>query len=134
MEDAAAVLAGSRYLNLGTYRRSGTVVDTPLWFAKRGDQLIAFTQAGSGKLKRLRASPRARVAACDVRGRLEGPWLEARAQIVADPVRAEAGLDVLRRRYGWQFRALELGARLSGRRRTWTVLEIELLAAARTGS
>jgi len=134
MDEAAALLARSRYLNLGTYRRSGAVVDTPLWFAARGALLVAFTQATSGKLKRLRASPRARVAACDVRGKAEGPWLEARARIVSDPVRAEADLDLLRERYGWQFRALELGARLSGRRRTWAVLEIELLAASPTGS
>jgi len=61
---AAELLTRSRYLNLGTYRRSGTVVDTPLWFAARGNVLVAFTQRGSGKVKRLRTSPRARVAAC----------------------------------------------------------------------
>ena len=134
MLDAAAFEARSRYLNLGTYRRSGAAVDTPLWFALRAGELVVFTQGGSGKVKRLRASPRARVAPCDVRGRLEGEWQAARAQIVADRASAEAGLDALRARYGWQFRALETFARLSGRRRSWVVIEIALENGARGGS
>jgi uncharacterized protein len=134
MLDAAGYLARSRYLNLGTYRRSGAVVDTPLWFAARNGRLVAFTQAGSGKVKRLRASPRARVAPCDVRGRLRGEWQAARVQIAGDAQRAEAGLDALRARYGWQFRVLEAIARLGGRRRSWAVIEIELGAGPSAGS
>ena len=134
MLDASAFEARFRYLNLGTYRRSGAVVDTPLWFALRSGVLVVFTQDGSGKVKRLRASPRARVAPCDVRGRLEGEWQAARAQIVPDRARAEAGIDALRARYGWQFRVLETFARLSGRRRSWVVIEIALDGAERAGS
>jgi hypothetical protein len=132
---AAALLARSRYLNLGTYRRSGALVETPLWFALRADGiLVAFTQAGSGKVKRLRAMPSVRVAPCDARGQLRGPWQEARAQLAPDPARARAGLDALRARYGWQFRLLELGATLSGRRKGWVVIELELPASARGSS
>jgi hypothetical protein len=135
MADAAALLARSRYLNLGTYRRSGAVVDTPLWFALRADGIVvAFTQAGSGKVKRLRAMPSVRVAPCDARGRLRGSWQEAHAQLAPDPARTAAGLDALRARYGWQFRLLELGATLASRRRGWVVIEIELSAGARGGS
>src|SRR5262249_14159414 len=126
-DTAAALAERSRYLNLGTYRRSGAVIDTPLWFAVMGMNLVAFTQRASGKVRRLALTPRARVAACDVRGKLRGEWREARAHVIADPARAEAALDALRARYGWQFRALELPARLTGRRRGWAVLEIELL-------
>jgi PPOX class probable F420-dependent enzyme len=128
MRDTAAALAArSRYLNLGTFRRSGARVDTPLWFALLGPALVAFTQGASGKVKRLRATPRVRVAACDARGALRGDWLEGRARVIADPLRAEAALAALRDRYGWQFRLLELFARLGGRRRGWAVLEIELV-------
>jgi PPOX class probable F420-dependent enzyme len=127
MTDPAATLeAQSRYLNLSTFRRDGSAVDTPLWFAARDGRLLAFTHAGSGKVKRLRRSPRARVAPCDLRGRPLGPALEASARLVDDAARAESIFAALRRRYGWQFRLLELGARLGGRRRAWTALEIEL--------
>jgi|SRR5262245_53417423 len=134
MLDASAFEGQSRYLNLGTWRRSGEVVDTPLWFARQAGALVVFTQGGSGKVKRLRASPRARVAPCDVRGRLLGEWQAARAQVVPDRARAEAGIDALRARYGWQFRILEAFARLSGRRRTWAVIEIALENAPLGGS
>jgi PPOX class probable F420-dependent enzyme len=86
--------------------------------------LVAFTQAASGKVKRLRALPRVRVAPCDARGGLLGPWQEAHAQLAPDPARAQAGLSALRARYGWQFRLLELGATLAGRRKGWVVIEI----------
>jgi hypothetical protein len=119
-----AALLRSNYLNLGTYRRSGASVDTPVWFAAHGRELVAFTQRESGKVKRLRNSARARIAACDARGRLTGPWLEVTARVIEDPERAEAAIGALRRRYGLQFRALEFFARLAGRRRSWAVLEI----------
>ena len=119
-----AALLRSSYLNLGTFRRSGAAVDTPVWFAAHGRVLVAFSQRESGKVKRLRNSPRARIAACDVRGRLTGPWLEVSARVIEDPERAEAALGALRARYGLQFRLLELFARLTGRRKGWAVLEL----------
>jgi len=119
-----AALLRSRYLNLGTYRRSGAIVDTPLWFAPHGRVLVAFTQRGSGKVKRLHNSPRARIAACNARGGLTGPWIDVAARVIEEPERAEAAIGALRARYGLQFRTLELLAWLAGRRRGWAVLEI----------
>jgi PPOX class probable F420-dependent enzyme len=134
VDSAAEWPTRSRYLSLGTYRRSGAVVDTPLWFADFGGALVAFTQRESGKVKRLRRTARARVAPCDVRGRLRGDWQEARAQVVSDPARAERAIAALRARYGWQFRLLEGFARLSGRRSGWAVIEIVPVAGAPAGT
>jgi PPOX class probable F420-dependent enzyme len=41
-----------------------------------------YTEADSWKVKRIRNNPRVRVAVCNVRGTVKGPWLDATAAIV----------------------------------------------------
>ncbi|OMQ16216.1 hypothetical protein A7K94_0204055 [Modestobacter sp. VKM Ac-2676] len=98
-----APLPDSRYVSLTTFRRSGEPVSTPVWAAPSGEALVVWTNAGSGKVKRLRHTTRVTVAPCDVRGRVQGPAVEASAELLDRsewPVAARA----LRRRYGWQWR------------------------------
>jgi PPOX class probable F420-dependent enzyme len=83
--DRAAELDRHRYLILATYRASGAEVATPVWFAAVDGTLYVFTVGDSGKVKRLRRSSRARVAPCDMRGTVTGPWRDATASIAADP-------------------------------------------------
>jgi PPOX class probable F420-dependent enzyme len=115
-----------RYVSLATFRRDGTTVATPVWFAAVDGLLYVFTAGDSGKVKRLRNNPRARVAPCDVRGRIEGEWHDATARVVSDPVTIGRVRAAVRAKYGWQVRLLDLGAWLSGRirRRAW--IEIAL--------
>jgi len=58
---------GARYLSLATFKRDGSEVPTPVWFAELDGSLYAFSERRAGKIKRLRNSPRARVAICDGR-------------------------------------------------------------------
>ena len=120
MSDVAA-LDRHRYVSLATFRRDGTTVVTPVWFAAIGERLYVFTAGESGKVKRLRNSPRARVAPCDARGRLEGGWRHATARIVTDAALIQRAWTAMRAKYGWQLRLLDLFARLTGRilRRAW---------------
>ena len=105
-----------RYVALTTWRRDGTPVATPVWFAPLGDGRLAIvTDAEAGKRKRLRNDPRCTVAACDVRGKVHGPELPARAEVVDDPARMRPGLLALAARYGMQWRALNLPRRLRRR-------------------
>lgn len=105
-------LAQSRYLNLESYRRDGTPVRTPLWFAAAPDgTLFIYSRADAFKIKRLRRDPRCRIAACDMRGGVTGPWLEASAAIVAD-AEAARGMALLDRRYWPWKQLLGLAARL----------------------
>ncbi len=119
-------LTDERYLNLATFRRTGAAVETPVWFAALDGKLYVFSAADAGKVKRLRNSPRARVAACDLRGRLRGDWLDASARIVTDSATIERALAALHAKYGFQMRLADFFSRLTGRidRRAW--LEIEL--------
>jgi PPOX class probable F420-dependent enzyme len=117
----AAELDRHHYVSLATFRRNGTPAATPVWFAAADGKLYVFTAGEAGKVKRLRQSPRARVAPCDSRGGLRGDWQDATARMVTDTTviaRAEAAV---RRKYGWQSRMLDLFSRLSGRftRRAW---------------
>jgi PPOX class probable F420-dependent enzyme len=119
-------LRPQRYVSLATFRRDGREVRTPVWFAEVGGRFYVFTAGDSGKVKRLRASRRARVAACDARGGIHGPWHDATARIVDDRPSIERAHAALRSKYGWQVRLLDLGSRLAGRikRRAW--IEIAL--------
>jgi len=79
------VLQGERYLNLESFRKSGQGVRTPVWFASEpgNTSLYVYSTADSGKAKRIRRSGVVRVAPCDARGKVTGPWIDAQASIVA---------------------------------------------------
>ncbi len=80
-----------RYMVLATFRRTGAEVRTPVWFAATDGKLYLFTAGESGKVKRLRHSSRARVAASDMRGRVHGEWWDVAARIVTEPRVIAAG-------------------------------------------
>ena len=112
----ASMLDHARYFSLATFRKNGNAVATPVWFARgvnSGDYFV-FSAGDAGKIKRLRRSDQAKVAACDARGRLLGDWLAARAEIVDQDGVAEA-LAALRGKYGWLMWATDGLSRLSGR-------------------
>ena len=121
-----ATLDRQRYLNLATFRRNGRAVETPVWFALREDRLYVFTDGTSGKVKRLRANPRIRVAPCDVRGKLKGDWVEGEGRIVDEPASVEAAYAVLRRKYGLHMRVIDFFSGLAGRISRRAILELEL--------
>jgi PPOX class probable F420-dependent enzyme len=104
--------AGQRYMNLTTFRRDGRAVATPVWFVVHEGRLYVYTEAASGKAKRVRANGRAQVAPSDVRGRPLGPFVPAGArQVREDALRAHLE-DAFRHKYGWQYRLFALVAAL----------------------
>ena len=114
------------YLSLATFRRSGKAVETAVWFAAADGKLYVFTAADSGKVKRVRNSPRSRVAPCDVRGRCQGDWIDAQTRIVEDPATVERAYAALRAKYGLQMRITDLLSRLTGRYAKRAILEIQV--------
>ena len=126
--DAASLAALDResYINLGTYRRNGKVVDTPVWFAAHGGKLYVFSAGDAGKVKRLRVSPRIRIAPCDVRGKLRGEWIPGTGRRVDDPQLVEAAYAALLRKYGLLMRLTNLASRITGRIQHRAILELEV--------
>ena len=98
---------------------------TPVWFAAAEGALWVFTAGESGKVKRLRRSPRARIARCDARGRVQGEWRDATARLVTEPAAIERARAAMRAKYGWQLRLLDVFSWLARRidRRAWIRIE-----------
>lgn len=118
--------AVERYVNLATYRRSGAEVRTPVWIAGERHRYYVFSAGEAGKVKRIRTTPRVRLAACDIRGELKSEWQEGSARVLADPAERAAALRALRTKYGFQMRLTDFFACVSGRLRKRAYLEITL--------
>ena len=106
MPDAVAQFAGAKYLNLQTFRKTGTAVCTPVWFAQSGfysapatTLFYIYSEADAGKVKRIRGNPKVRVAPCTMRGHVRGAWIDGRARICADDEAAH-GQQLLIQKYG----------------------------------
>jgi hypothetical protein len=117
---------GPRYLVLATYRRNGEEVRTPVWCAVVDGKLVVRTGSRTGKVKRIRAQPRVRVAVGDARGRPLGPWQDATARRLSDPELCRRVDDALAAKYGLAFQLVGLFYR-AGRRRTGPPVYYELL-------
>ncbi|HET9073567.1 MAG TPA: PPOX class F420-dependent oxidoreductase [Solirubrobacteraceae bacterium] len=111
-------LAEEKFVLLTSFRRSGAGVLTPVWVAPAGDELVVWTGADSGKIKRLRRDPRVELTPCDRRGRARpgAQTVNGRARIVADdPERKRLGAAIAAK-YGMEFRLIRLIGSLLGRR------------------
>ncbi|WP_458315780.1 PPOX class F420-dependent oxidoreductase [Mycolicibacterium brisbanense] len=108
MPDAIAPsLSRSRYALLRTYRRDGSPVDTPIWFAHDADAIVFRTKIGP-KTKRLSARPDVELVACDYRGRVTDDASFAGRATVLSGAAAQQANDLLHRRYGWQWNIVPL--------------------------
>ena len=110
-------LGASDFIQLTTFRRTGEGVPTPVWVVPDGDALAVFTPAGTGKLKRIRHTPRVTVAECSRRGRVADDVVpvEAHATVSDDPAEVERVTRLLAGKYGLQFKIVMLAERVFAR-------------------
>jgi|SRR5579862_1506955 len=73
---------GQKYLSLATFRKSGTAVHTPIWFAEDNGRLYFMTSSKLGKYKRIRNNPNVSIAPCTLRGKITGPEFPATARLL----------------------------------------------------
>jgi uncharacterized protein len=98
--------ADRKYLSLETFKKNGEGVRTPVWFAadpkKRLDsgeaKLYVYTVANMAKVKRIRNNGRVRIAPCNMRGGVQGEWVDARA-VIATGDEAARGMQLLNKKY-----------------------------------
>jgi uncharacterized protein len=119
-------LDDARYINLMTFKRDGAGVQTPVWAAPLDGKLVVFTNRDSYKVKRIGRNPKARVARCDARGKLLGPWLDATCTVSGDPVQQRRIMEALGRKYGWQIAVTNFFSRLFGKAQKRAYLEISV--------
>jgi len=116
----------ARYLNLGTFRKNGTRVDTPVWFVACGQKLYVFSNRDAGKVKRLKNNGKCMIAPCTFSGNVTGKWQPAHAQLVDQKPEVDLVNVALKEKYGWQMHLLNLGASLNGRVHQRAYIRIEL--------
>jgi uncharacterized protein len=120
------------YINLRSFKRDGSAVDTPVWTAPLDGKLYVFTLRESFKVKRIARNPKVQVAKCDVRGKLLGPWLDGECREI------EKGSELERRayaafldKYGLTMRVGNFFSTLAGRMKRRVMLEIALAPSPR---
>jgi PPOX class probable F420-dependent enzyme len=87
---------------------------------------VVYTNATSGKVKRIRNGGRVRLAPCDMRGGLRGDWIDGQARMLDEPAALDRALDAVVRKYGWQMKLALFASRLSGRYNDRAAIEIRL--------
>ena len=101
---ATAALESAKFISLTTFRRDGREVRTPVWFVILGEKLYVMSERDAGKMKRVRATGRVRFAACDIRGKVRGDWLEGEGRLVEGPEVGRQVYGALAVKYGWTYR------------------------------
>lgn len=120
------VLKGG-YISLRTFKKDGSPVDTPVWYAVVDGKIVIFTDGTSYKVKRLRRNPSVQVATCDMRGHHLGPWHAGRGRIVeGEPELIARAYDALNSRYGMIMRLGTFFSTLLGRVGRRLILEVTL--------
>lgn len=102
MRQAFEALQGQQFINLTTYRKNGQPVVTTVWFAHEGERIVGTTLQEAGKIKRMRGTPRTRVAASTFNGQVLGESFEGVGRVLP-PEEAGAAEAALRAKYGVQY-------------------------------
>lgn len=81
--DKLAPFRDGKYVSLETFKKNGVGVKTPVWYVLHEGKFYIYTEADSWKVKRIRNNSRVQLAPCDMRGNVEGAFLDGRAQIIS---------------------------------------------------
>jgi PPOX class probable F420-dependent enzyme len=113
---ALDILGQSKYIRLTTFRRDGTPVPTPVWQVRDGDRLLVITDGTTGKVKRLRHTPRVLIAASDQRGRVKPGVqdVEGTAEMITDVPELDRLVVLLKNKYGFMYTVAGWVNRLRG--------------------
>ncbi len=102
-------LGEERFISLTTFRRVGTPVPTPVWVVRDGDTLLVTTPEGSGKVKRLRHTPRVEMRPCTRTGKVAD---DAPVSVGVVEILPEDRPEVFRAKYGLEYRVFMLAERV----------------------
>jgi uncharacterized protein len=110
MADALAELGGEKFVSLTTFKRDGQPVATPMWIARDGDHLLAWTPADAWKVKRVGRDPRVQLAASSRTGKVSPgrPVFDGTARVLRDPETVARAESLIKGKYGLEFRIVTL--------------------------
>jgi PPOX class probable F420-dependent enzyme len=104
--DFSADFSAYRTILMETFRQDGSAVNTPVWFVQESHLLYIGTDAESWKVKRLQATPRARIAGADAAENPATAWLDVTAQFL-EGAEAARIYDLLNGRYDNYYRQVD---------------------------
>ena len=125
MSNALELFENQQYLNIETFRKSGVGVKTPVWFARDGDALYIWTQADSGKAKRIRINPDVRIVPAKADGTPVGEWVLAKAHADESDEALSHVKRLLRKKYGASFTMFGLTGKMRGTKYTSIRVQVE---------
>jgi len=114
-----------QYLNIETFRKNGEGVKTPVWFARDGDALLVWTEAQSGKAKRIRINPDVKIAPSKADGTPVGGWVPANAYADESDEALKHVKGLLKKKYGVSFTMFGAMGRMRGAQYTSIRLQVE---------
>jgi PPOX class probable F420-dependent enzyme len=117
-------LKKAQYINLGTFRKDGRCVETPVWFAQADNFLYVFTNNQSGKVKRLRNSSQCCIAPCTFSGSVTGSWQDATALLLDSKETIKTAHAALRKKYGLSMLFADCGSTLIGKIKQRSYIQI----------
>ena len=101
--DPFSALHKYQYTQLTTFRKDGSAIPTPVWFAPDQGKLYVMTLSTAGKVKRINNNGQAWLAPCNASGKVLGDRVEARARILPASENEHAA-SVLTGKYGFMYR------------------------------
>ncbi len=93
-------LEDKKYISVTTFRSSGEKVSTPVWFILKDGHVYVWTEAASGKVKRLRQNPKLALAPCKMNGAPIGPYIDGVASMSQDDSSKDLR-QAFKKKYGW---------------------------------
>lgn len=103
--ELANQLGKAKFVSLVTYKRDGTAVAAPMWIAKDGGDLVAWTPADAWKVKRVRRDPRVVLIRSNRTGKVDPVEPELAGTAVVEEERDSVSRveQLIRRKYGVEF-------------------------------
>jgi uncharacterized protein len=111
MASALEWLEHQQYIQLTTFKRDGTRVPTPVWFAISDGKIYVYSEGDAGKVKRIRATGKIEVAPCTIGGKVTGPVHSGTGTVLDDGKGAWVH-GLLNSKYTWKKRIFELGGQI----------------------
>ena len=113
-----------QFVSLETFRKSGVGVKTPVWFVEEDDAFYIWTEASSGKAKRIRQDGKVKVVPSTASGEPTGEWVDANATADASPAALKYISKLMKKKYGLAFAGFRLSGKL--RKASYTQIKVQL--------
>lgn len=113
-----------KFISLETFRKNGVGVKTPVWFTTEDDMLYVWTEASSGKAKRIRRDGKVIIAPSTASGKPVGKWVDAIATADSSPEALAHINNLMKEKYGLAFAGFRLMGKL--RKATYTEIKIQI--------